>query len=170
MRRTALALVSVAVMAITPAVAAAKTYAPPGKAGSSEYAETLPASGGSVAPPTGTAPASRTTLSQLGAGRKGAQKLAKLGTAGQSAAAFAKATAPTPAPTPTPTPTLTPAPVSSRASAQAGGSALSGVVHLIGGSDAGGIGVFLPLLLAFSLGAAVAVTATRVRRGRQPGA
>jgi hypothetical protein len=51
---------------------------------------------------------------------------------------------------------------------QNGGSALSGLLHLIGGSDAGGIGVFLPLLLAFGLGAAVAGGALHVLRRRQP--
>ncbi|HEX3801314.1 MAG TPA: hypothetical protein VHV75_00595 [Solirubrobacteraceae bacterium] len=160
MRRTAAALASAALVALSPAVAGAKTYAPPGKAGSSEYAETLPASGGNIAPPTSADSASGATLSKLGAGRKGAQQLAKLGKAGQSAAAFARATAPPLVPAAGPT-------SASAASGPAGGSALSGLVHLIGGSDVDGIGVFLPLLLAFGLGAAVAVSVLRVRRGGQ---
>ncbi len=49
-----------------------------------------------------------------------------------------------------------------------GGSGLSAIGHLLDGSDAGGLGVFLPLLLAFGLGAAVTVSVQRARRGRQP--
>jgi hypothetical protein len=162
MRHTALALAAAALVALSPALAAAKTYAPPGKSGASEYAETLPASGGNVAPPTSADSASGAALSKLGAGGKGAQKLAKLGKSGQSAAAFARATAPTV------TVTATPAYGSAgTVSGRAGGSALSAVAHLIGGSDVDGIGVFLPLLLAFSLGAAVALGAVRLRRARQ---
>ena len=53
---------------------------------------------------------------------------------------------------------------------ETGGSALSGLLHLIGGSDSGGIGVCLPLLLAFSLGAAVAVSeAARVASAQAAG-
>jgi hypothetical protein len=158
--RTAVALVAVLVAA-SPAAAAAKTYAPPGKAGASEYFETLPASGGNVAPPNNHPDASGAALSKLGAATTGVHKLQKLGKDGQSAAAFAKATAPTVTAPVTASPTL---------SAASGGSAISGVAHLLGGSDGGGIGIFLPLLLAFGLAGAAAVIGLRVWRGRQPSA
>ena len=50
----------------------------------------------------------------------------------------------------------------------AGGSALSGIGDLLGGSDVDGIGILLPLLLAFGLGAAATVTVQRLRRGSRP--
>jgi hypothetical protein len=166
-RRVAVTLAVIGSIAVPAEATAAKIYAPPGKAGTSQYAETLPASGGNVGTPatTGGNPTG-VQLSKLGAGAAGARKLAKLGKTGQSAAAFASATAPT----------LTRArhllaPAANVSSGtqidRSGGSAASGVLHLIGGSDSGGIGVFLPLLLAFSLGAAVAVGARRGLRRRQ---
>lgn len=162
LKRIALVLVIAGSLGCAPAAAAKKTtYAPPGKAGTSEYAETLPAAGGNVGTPaTGVANPTGAELSKLGSGEAGAAKLAKLGKSGQSAAAFARATAPVAAP----------AVLSSSITAadQNSGSPLSGLLRLIGGSDSGGIGVFLPLLLAFGLGAAVAVSGLRVLRGRQP--
>jgi hypothetical protein len=166
MRRSAAVLLAAIAVGVVPAVADATTYAPPGKAGSSEYAETLPASGGNVAPPTGTKPVTGAALSKLGAGGAGAKQLARLGKAGQSAAAFARATAPAVASHPR----LTTGPGAGSGQAvnasEAGGSAFSGLLHLVGGSDVDGIGIFLPLLLAFSLGAAAAVGALRLRRTR----
>lgn len=162
LKRIALALAVAGSLGSAPAAAAKKaTYAPPGKAGASEYVETLPAAGGNVAPPsTGGGAPTAAALSKLGSGKVGAEKLSKLGKTGSSAAAVAQATAPEAA-------VKVPR---SRISAdlETGGSALSGLLHLIGGSDAGGIGVFLPLLLAFGLGAAVAISALRVLRRRQP--
>lgn len=158
LKRIALAFVVAGALGGAPGAAAKKTtYAPPGKAGTSEYAETLPAAGGSVAPPSagGGSPTGE-GLSKLGAGKVGAEKLAKLGNPGKSAAAFARATAP-----------VTTAAAHSPSigvGEQHGGSALSGLLHLVGGSDAGGIGVFLPLLLAFGLAAAIAVSALRRRQ------
>ena len=161
LKRIALVLVVASSLGCVPAASAKKTYAPPGKAGTSEYAETLPAAGGNVSPPaTGGGNPTGAALSKLGSGKAGAEKLSKLGKAGKSAAAFARATAPVAAP---------PASSSSiTVGDQTGGSALSGLLHLIGGSDSGGIGVFLPLLLAFGLGAALAVSVSRVLRRRQP--
>ena len=54
-QRIVLVLVVVGSLGLAPAAAAKKTtFAPPGKAGTSEYAETLPAeAGGNVAPPAG---------------------------------------------------------------------------------------------------------------------
>ncbi len=157
-------------LGLAPAAAAKKTtFAPPGKAGTSEYAETLPAAGGNVSPPArGGGNPTGAELSKLGSGKAGAAKLSKLGKAGQSAAAFARATAPVATPA-APASSASPSRSSSiTADERTGGSALSGLLHLIGGSDSGGIGVFLPLLLAFSLGAAVAVSGLRVSRRRQP--
>lgn len=167
LKRIALALVVAGSFVCASAAAAKKTYAPPGKAGTSEYAETLPAAGGNVAPPAiGSRKPTGAALSKLGSGKAGAEKLSKLGKAGQSAAAFARATAPVAAPTAIPSNTTAGGHRGSTLSG--GGSAFSGVLHLIGGSDAGGIGVFMPLLLSFGLGAAVAVSALRVLRRRQP--
>ena len=162
MKRIAVVLVVASSLGWVPAAVAKKTtYAPPGKAGTSEYAETLPAAGGNVGTPaTGVGNPTGAELSKLGAGKAGAAKLSKLGKAGKSAAAFARATAPVAA---------SAAPSSSiTAGDQTGGSALSGLLHLIDGSDTGGMGVFLPLLLAFGLGAAVAVSALRLRRRQMP--
>jgi hypothetical protein len=163
LKRIALVLVIAGALGCAPAAAAKKTtYAPPGKAGTSEYAETLPAAGGSVAPPEtgGGGNPTGAELSKLGSGKAGAAKLSKLGKAGQSAAAFARATAPVVTPA-----TRSSSPSSSiTADDQTGGSALSGLLHLIGGSDSGGIGAFLTLLLAFGLGAAVAIGVLRRRR------
>ena len=160
LKRIALVLVVAGSLGWAPAAAAKKIYAPPGKAGTSEYAETLPAAGGNVATPAmGGGNPTGAELSKLGSGKAGAAKLAKLGKAGQSAAAFARATAPVATPAaPSPSSSIT-------AADQNSGSALSGLLDLIGGSDSGGIGVFLPLLLAFGLCAAVAVG---VLRRRQP--
>jgi hypothetical protein len=155
--RATVVLLVCGVMVVCPSVAGAKKYAPPGKAGTSEYAETLPAAGGNVAPPASPGSAGGKALSQLGHGGAGARRLEKLGKDGRSAAGFARATAPTVVP-------------ASGSASSSGGSALSGLLDLIRGSDSGGIGVFLPLLLAFGLGAAVATGVVRLRRQRDAGA
>jgi len=176
MRRVVPAVVAFAFLASAPAALAGKstTYAPPGKAGSSEYSEVVPASGGNVAPPSsGGGNKTAAQINAIGSGKTGVHKLAKLGKTGAAVAVFAQATAPVAshgfgsATSGSSTGRGTEHHVSVLASSS-GGSALSGVGHLLDGSDAGGIGVFLPLLLAFGLGAAVAVSAQRVRRGRQP--
>jgi hypothetical protein len=167
LKRIAIVVVVACSLGLASAAAAKKTtYAPPGKAGTSEYAETLPAAGGNVSPPAiGGGNPTGAELAKLGSGKAGADKLSKLGKAGQSAAAFARATAPARASAPVAAPATRSS--SSTAGDLTGGSALNGLLHLIGGSDAGGIGVFLPLLLAFGLGAAVAFGAVRVLRRRQ---
>lgn len=145
-----------------------KTYAPPGKAGTSEYSEVVPTAGGNVLPPAsgGGNPTGR-QISRLGSGKAGVHNLAKLGKQGTKAAQFAQATAPsTPRPSGTHPPTVTPPPTVTLRSPR--GSALTGFTNLLGGSDVDGLGAILPLLLAFGLGAAVAVSALRLRRGRQP--
>lgn len=149
-----------------------KTYAPPGKAGTSQYSEVVPTAGGNVLPPAmggGNPTAAR--ISRLGSGKSGVHKLSKLGKQGAAAAQFAQQTAPVAtAPVTTAPVATTPkgAHPSSVALRSPGGSALSGLTNLLGGSDVDGLGAILPLLLAFGLGAAVAVSALRLRRGRQP--
>jgi hypothetical protein len=158
--RTAVVL---AVLAIGwPAAANAKKYLPPGKAGASEYAEVVPTAGGGVKPPTNDSTAGGAALSKLGAGRAGAHKLQKLGMDGQQAAGFARATAPRLAPV-----SSGGGPSASASIPRTGGSAVSGLLSLLGGSDGGGIGLLLPLLLACGLGAAVAtVVGRQLRRGQ----
>jgi hypothetical protein len=167
LKRIALVLLVAGSLGSAPAASAKKTtYAPPGKAGASEYAETLPSAGGNVSPPAiGGGNPTGAQLAKLGSAKAGAEKLAKLGKTGKSAAALAQATAPV---TASVVPSSVVASSSIAAGERTGGSALSGLLHLVGGSDAGGIGVFLPLLLAFGLGLAVAVGAVRVLRRRQP--
>jgi hypothetical protein len=152
--RPAVALVVTGALAVLPAAADAVYYAPAGKAGANEYVETLPASGGNVAPPAG-GTSSGSTLTQSSAAKAAKRKLKRLGSDGKAAVQFADATAPKP---------LLPPHQQSGTALSPGGSALTGFLHVIGGSDSGGIGAFMPLLLAFGLGAAVAFSVVRVRR------
>jgi hypothetical protein len=173
LKRNTVLLLLVASLTWVPIASAAKTkvYAPPGKAGTSEYSEVVPTSGGNVLPPSmGGGNPTAAQISRIGPGKAGVRKLSKLGKQGAAAAQFAQATAPAVIhsahglkgpPSPTGSATLTAAP---------GGSSLNGVADLLGGSDAGGIGLLLPLLLAFGLGWAGAVVLLRVRRGRDTGA
>jgi hypothetical protein len=144
-------------------------YAPPGKAGASEYSETIPTSGGNVSPPnqssfTGSSAAKTASddpIAKLGAGTKGLISDAKQGNTGQQAAGFAQSTAPV---------VVTEVSSAGAKGAVSGigsdsGSAAGAVLHLLGGGDAGGIGVLLPLVLAFTLGLACALIALR---GRPP--
>lgn len=166
LNRSVIALVAAGGLACAPPAIAGSTkiYAPPGKAGTSEYSEVVPTSGGNVLPPAmGNGNPTASEISKLGSGKVGVKKLAKLGKQGAAAAQFAQATAPV----------ATPGSRNHAGTALAGvagGSALSGVTHLLGGSDVDGIGVFLPLLLAFGLGWAVAVCVLRPRHRRDPGA
>jgi hypothetical protein len=170
--RVAFAVLLTTLLVAAPAEAGkTKTYAPPGKAGTSEYAEVVPTPGGNARTPAmGGGNKTGAQISRIGSASRGIRKLEKLGKQGAAAAQFAQETAPTIVrsrhgfggqPGATGSTTLT---------AAAGGSALSGIGHLLGGSDAGGIGLFLPLLLAFGLGAALALLIVRLRRSREPGA
>lgn len=175
--RAVLVLVLASLLTLAPAALAAKVkiYAPPGKAGTSEYSEIVPSAGGNTQPPAlGGGSTNAAQISKLGSGRQGVAKLSKLGKQGAAAAQFAQATAPAvvhsthglggpPAATGSGSARL-----GGPTGGAASGSALNGIGNLLGGSDAGGIGRFLPLLLAFALGAAVALSAVRVWRGRQP--
>ena len=147
-------IVALALLSLVPAAAQAKkgstVYVPPGKSGATQYFEIVPASGGATAPPVSPATASSHNLNGLGQGRRGGRTLTKLAKAGAAAAALARATAPHRELGSAP-------PAGARASrANLGtGSALSAIANVVTGSDQGGIGVFMPLLLALSLAGAV---------------
>jgi hypothetical protein len=169
-------------------VATAKQYAPPGKAGTSEYGEDIPTGGGNVETPAmGGGNTTRTDIDKLGAGKTGVRKLAKLGKSGAAAALLAQQIAPatetTPATKTTTGTETTPRTSSGRVTgtSESGGpdhqstpltapgrSAIGGLWSTITGSDVDGIGVLLPLLLAFGLGAAVATIVMRSRRDEPP--
>lgn len=172
-------VVVTAFLAATPSGALARTtrLAPPGHAGSSQYFETVPTSYGSAPPPggsSGTKSGGQTAIARIGHGGAGDRTLSQLGSDGKSAAALAAATAPPPAPSPKPSPSSA---VGKRSTAaapsdvqppSAQGSVVGGLANALGGSDAGGIGVFLPLVLALSLGAALALGVARARRPGGP--
>lgn len=160
-----LALISAVVALASPATASAAHYAPPGKAGATQYFETIPTSGGNVAPPSynpkptsgssgQTAPSP--TLATTGAGSRGSKRLSQLGTAGQAAANFAQSTSP--ATTRSPTSGL------ENVESNPGGSALGSLMNFITGSDAGGIGILMPVILGLSLLTALGIGAYRVAR------
>ncbi len=143
-------LIAAALLALMPVAAQAAhtgttVYAPPGKAGASEYFEDVPASGGGVRPPANLSNPSSTNINAIGNGsaKRGTERLSKLGQTGLDASRFAQATAPGPA-----------GPESPDATTDAG-SATSGFWHLLTGSDVGGIGAFLPLLLALTAAGAL---------------
>lgn len=170
--RGAIATLLTALVVAAPAQAGkVKVYAPPGKAGTSQYSEIVPAAGGNTQTPAmGGGNPTAAQISHVGQGREGVRKLAKLGKAGTAAAQFAQATAPSVVVPRHGLGGVLPRPRSATLAAATGGSAAGGVWRVLGGSDAGGIGVFLPLLLAFGLGAAVAAAVIRLVRQRDPGA
>jgi hypothetical protein len=168
-------------LALAGGAPAQQTIAPPGNSGVDQYFETVPGAGGNLAvhrtPPasggsTGSAP--------------GARGLARFGRDGQAAAALAAATAPArsghagagarPGAGAGPGPGTrgggTPgggsaAPSASAAVPQASGST-SAVLGVLSGSDQGGLGLVLPILLLGALVAAVALGVLRRRRRRDP--
>jgi len=160
--RWALILLGLAVLLAVPADAVALVLAPPGHAGTNQYVEVIPTSAGNAAPPgsvsgSGTATAGPQALADLGRGASADAHLAKLGKDGQAAAALAASTAP--------------APVlraggrhGSDRSANPAGSASGGVTDVLTGSDAGGLGLLLPLMLATALVVVLGIGAMRVRR------
>ena len=130
-----------------------KVYEPPGKAGASEYAEVVPTSGGGAKPPASLAGAPARSLDALGAGKRTARKLEKLGATGRDAADWARATAPAVTGGTTHGAT-TPRPLAEAAGLNRG-SAATGLLDLLSGSVAGGIGLALPLLIGLGLAGAV---------------
>jgi hypothetical protein len=173
MRLRGVVTVLVAAAAFSPVPTAwagqTKIYAPPGRAGTSEYAEVVPSDQGNGLPPA-MGGGNRTTaqIKRLGSGGTGAEKLAKLGKQGAAAARFAEQTAPNVVESAHGLGAGTgPGPGVRNLGAGSGGSAFSAIAHMLGGADAGGIGAFLPWLLA--LGAAGAVGYLFGRRLRPRG-
>jgi hypothetical protein len=171
--RWALAGVLLAISLATSGGAFAKSIIinPPGSAGANEYSEVIPSSAGNIAPPSvggGSGRVSPGALASLGRGRAGIARLEDLGNQGRSAAALAAATAPPRAPSGSGTTRSSGAtPI-----AGSGGSATSGVLHVATGSDAGGLGLLMPLLLGTPLVVAIGVALARMRariRSLQPG-
>lgn len=166
-----LLIVTAALLIAAPAQAGkTKVYAPPGKAGTSEYSEVVPTSGGNAQTPAmGGGNQTAAQISKIGAGRAGVRKLSKLGKQGLAAATLAQETAPVVVRSAHGLGGNPTGAGSVRLGGASSGSALGGVGHLLAGSDAGGIGLFLPLLLAFGLGLAVATAVVRLRRGHESG-
>lgn len=160
MRRASI-LIFCAVSLAAPGEAFALTIAPPGKAGADQYFETIPSSAGNVAPPGGGTGGSGPAQAPLGQGRAGIAKLVRLGQDGRAAAAFAATSAPSPA-------HGAPAGGAARVPDGQGGSASGALARVLTGSDAGGLGLVLPLLLATSLIAAIGLAAARRRRQGGP--
>lgn len=164
------AVVSAAAIAV-PATASAIIIAPPGKAGANQYFETIPSSDGNAAPPgtSGAVPLGSGSLAGLGAGRAGAAQLAKLGKTGKAAAALAAATAP-----------AHPRGGAGRSASATGpgsfpsahgGSSLSAIIDALTGSDNGGLGALVPILMVLAvLLFALAVVTQRRRRAEPPSA
>jgi hypothetical protein len=177
MRRAGVSLVFAVLLAV-PSVAGALTLAPPGKAGASQYFETIPTSSGSAAPPQGGGSGHAASVA-IGNGVAGSHALAKLGSDGHAAAALAAATAPVVAassgkqggasagsqPSGSKPPARSTA-AGGSATSQPGGSAVVGLTNAVTGSDQGGIGLFLPLLMVLTLAAAVWAG---IRNARRPG-
>lgn len=146
--------------------ASARVLAPPGHAGANQYFEVIPTSAGNAAPPgsvrgSGNATAGSEALAPFGQGSKGDAKLAKLGKDGRAAAAIVAAMAPS----------------AVRGGARIGaytngsqeGSIADGIATALAGSDAGGIGLVLPLLLATALIVPLGIVAARMwRRAGSP--
>jgi hypothetical protein len=161
------------------AAASAAVLAPPGHAGANQYFETIPTSRGNAAPPgsvhgSGNAHAGSQRLAGFGQGASTDAKLAQLGKTGQAAAALAAATAPAPA-SASARNTLSSGRSASRGAGASGGasadgrssgtgSVASGIAHALTGSDTGGLGLALPLLLLTALLVVVGLLVTRVTR------
>lgn len=117
---------------------------PPGKAGANQYFETIPGEAGAFAPPQAGPLTTRfdsRPLAKLGRGQNGAQQLRRLSAGGEAAARLAADTA------------------WSRTHAASvdgaarvfdppGSSPITAVAKTVGGSDEGGLGWGLPVLLA----------------------
>jgi len=173
MRWASLVIVCLAsLMLAGAALARAKTVIinPPGSAGANEYSEVIPSSSGNVSPPSvdgGSSHVAPGGLASIGHGRVGVARLQALGNQGHAAAALAAATAPSRAPG-APAGTGSSRSSAPPAPADTPGSAASGLAHVLTGSDAGGLGVLLPLLLATALVGAVGLVLARARRATQP--
>ena len=141
---TALALV----LLFPASVSAQQTIAPPGKAGADQYFETIPSGVGNAKPPQGSGATGSPSANSRSAG---VATLARSGKDGRAAAAFAASSAPRTAHV-------------AIASSGSGDSPSSTALRPIGGTDAGGLGIALPILLATVAIAAAALALTRRRQ------
>lgn len=145
--RRSVVVAAVIGLALPSTALAQQTIAPPGKSGADQYFETLPSAKGNVAPPSGGAGAG-------GSGGASIRSLERLGRDGQAAGALAAATTP---------------PGGSRGTGNGAATAnsrspLGTLTHVLDGSDAGGIGIALPILLFASLALAIFLALFRLRR------
>jgi hypothetical protein len=150
--------VAIAALALPP-TALAQRVVPPGNSAVTQYTETIPSAGGSVARKHGRQPSPAKVL-----GNRNARRLQARGPEGREAAAVAAATAPVPAAStslpetspgqPQTGPGTSPSPHSDPL--PDGSSGLSRVIgEATGSSDSGDLGILLPLLiLAAVLGSA----------------
>jgi hypothetical protein len=160
MRALPAALATTAALALVgPGTAAAIIIAPPGKAGANQYFETIPSSDGNAAPPgsSGATPAGGGSLAGLGRGRAGAAGLSKLGKDGHAAAALAAATAPG---HPRGGSGTNGAPGTNGATSSGGAGSLpagrgdsspGAILDALTGSDSGGLGAILPIVMVAAL-------------------
>jgi hypothetical protein len=142
-------LVAMVAFLLVPAAAwGQQTLAPPGKAGADQYFETVPSSAGNASPPTGS--------SSSGGARASAATLGALSRTkdGRAAASFAAASAPASAGH------------QGSGGASNGSAAGSTALRPLGGSDTGGLGIALPILLGTVTLVMVAL-AMALRRGRR---
>jgi O-antigen ligase len=131
---------------------------PPGKAGANQYFETIPGVAGNFDPPQpgrATTPLDTPALAKLGRGRAGARALAQRGPEGLAAARLAAATAWTP--------TRSPASARQPRVAASGSAPLAAIADTVWGSDEGGLGFALPVILAAVL---LGVLCAAIRRKR----
>jgi hypothetical protein len=130
---------------LAPAAGAQTSIAPPGKSGADQYFETIPSARGNVAPP----PANGTGAAAATAGER---RLARLGKDGQAAAAVAAAAAPGSGPH-----------ARGRSAPSGSDASSTSLRRLITGSDSGGLGIWLPILLGASLLGAIVFALLRRR-------
>ena len=131
--RARFALLGVAALLVAPTPAVAQvTLAPPGKAGADQYFETIPSSAGNAKPPLGSTspPSARSSAVPPGALRELSRSKD-----GRAAAGFANGTAPSGA-------------HGTAAGTRNGSGPASTALKPFGGSDTGGLGAALPILLA----------------------
>jgi hypothetical protein len=157
-------LFSVLLLAL-PGEALALKLTPPGKSGTDQYFETIPTSAGNAAPPGGKSGGGNGAVAQLGQGHAGVSRLAHLGKDGQAAASLAAATAPSSASGTGSGKTGKGASPTGGALTPPGDSAPGAIARALTGSDSGGLGLALPLLLVTVLIAAGGLLAWKLRQG-----
>jgi tetratricopeptide (TPR) repeat protein len=136
---------------------------PPGKAGANQYFETIPGVAGNFAPPQAgrvTTRLNSRSLTALGRGQRAAQVLVRLSGGGEAAARLAAATA---WPLARPAGATAAVTEARRAFDPPGSSPITAVAETVGGSDEGGLGWGLPVVLAAVLVGAVWVGVRRKR-------